>query len=247
MKISLTVVFLILCGSVCAQTNTFPASGSVGIGTSTPGYKLDVYQSSWKARFGGDDGYIIIGPANPSWAHIYTDRPAFLFNQTVYSYEGGFSSFNTADLSLRTNGTPRMTIANATGNVGIGISAPTTKLDVNGSARFYPASNAGTSGALKLQIVAGTSQTILQANSDYVWANHDIVINGANATAGNTNQLVVHRTGNVGIGTSNPNERLTVNGTIYGKEVKVDLSVPGPDYVFEQEYDLPSLEELSLT
>ena len=50
--------------------------------------------------------------------------------------------------------------------------------------------------------------------------------------------------GNVGIGTANPNQKLTVNGTIYGKEVKVDLSVPGPDYVFEKDYNLPSLEEI---
>lgn len=50
--------------------------------------------------------------------------------------------------------------------------------------------------------------------------------------------------GNVGIGTPNPNEKLTVNGTIYGKEIKVDLLVPGPDYVFEKGYDLPSLAEI---
>jgi hypothetical protein len=49
--------------------------------------------------------------------------------------------------------------------------------------------------------------------------------------------------GNVGIGTTNPNQKLTVNGTIYGKEVKVDLNVPGPDYVFEPTYQLPSLTE----
>lgn len=50
--------------------------------------------------------------------------------------------------------------------------------------------------------------------------------------------------GNVGIGTSNPNEKLTVNGTIYGKEIKVDLLVPGPDYVFEKDYNLPTLPEI---
>jgi hypothetical protein len=52
--------------------------------------------------------------------------------------------------------------------------------------------------------------------------------------------------GNVGIGTTSPNQKLTVNGTIYGKEVKVDLNVPGPDYVFEKDYKLPSLEEIKL-
>jgi hypothetical protein len=50
--------------------------------------------------------------------------------------------------------------------------------------------------------------------------------------------------GNVGIGTQNPTQKLTVNGTIYGKEVKVDLNVPGPDYVFEKDYKLTSLDEI---
>ena len=55
---------------------------------------------------------------------------------------------------------------------------------------------------------------------------------------------VIFPGGNVGIGTNSPNQKLTVNGTIYGKEVKVDLSVPGPDYVFEKSYSLPTLEEV---
>lgn len=50
--------------------------------------------------------------------------------------------------------------------------------------------------------------------------------------------------GNVGIGSSNPDAKLTVNGTVHAKEVKVDLSVPGPDYVFDKEYNLLSLEDV---
>ena len=36
-----------------------------------------------------------------------------------------------------------------------------------------------------------------------------------------------------------------MNGTIHAKEVKVDLSVPGPDYVFEEDYPLASLDEIN--
>lgn len=57
-------------------------------------------------------------------------------------------------------------------------------------------------------------------------------------------RIFIKADGHVGIGTTNPNEALTVNGTIYGREVKVDLSVPGPDYVFESDYSLLSLKEL---
>lgn len=51
------------------------------------------------------------------------------------------------------------------------------------------------------------------------------------------------RFGKVGIGTMDPDEKLTVKGNIHAEEVKVDLNVPGPDYVFEEDYDLRSLEE----
>lgn len=34
------------------------------------------------------------------------------------------------------------------------------------------------------------------------------------------------------------------HGKVHAEEVKVDLSVPGPDYVFEEDYDLPSLESI---
>nr|WP_299213931.1 tail fiber protein [uncultured Allomuricauda sp.] len=50
--------------------------------------------------------------------------------------------------------------------------------------------------------------------------------------------------GNVGIGTLNPDSKLTVKGNIHAEEVKVDLSVPGPDYVFKEGYDLKPLEEV---
>ena len=48
--------------------------------------------------------------------------------------------------------------------------------------------------------------------------------------------------GNVGIGTTTPSNKLEVNGTIRSTEVKVEAG-PWPDYVFEPDYDLRSLEE----
>ncbi|WP_062057750.1 tail fiber protein [Sediminicola sp. YIK13] len=50
--------------------------------------------------------------------------------------------------------------------------------------------------------------------------------------------------GDLGIGTASPDSRLTVKGIIHAEEVKVDLSVPVPDYVFKEGYDLMSLEEI---
>jgi len=61
----------------------------------------------------------------------------------------------------------------------------------------------------------------------------------------NSNILSVHRNGNVGIGTSTPSSKLSVNGTIRAREIKVE-NAAWPDYVFEKGYQLPSLEASAL-
>jgi|GEM_PF-6334240 len=57
-------------------------------------------------------------------------------------------------------------------------------------------------------------------------------------------KFYVSNSGNVGIGTAIPDEKLTVKGKIHAEEVIVNLNVPGPDYVFEEDYDLPTLAEI---
>lgn len=47
-----------------------------------------------------------------------------------------------------------------------------------------------------------------------------------------------------GIGTMSPDFKLTVKGKIHAKELKLNLSIPVPDYVFEKKYKLMPLNEL---
>ncbi|VXD10884.1 hypothetical protein [Marinoscillum sp. 108] len=49
--------------------------------------------------------------------------------------------------------------------------------------------------------------------------------------------------GNVGIGVDSPNNKLSVNGTIWAKEVKVSMT-DAADWVFEDGYELKSLDEV---
>ena len=56
--------------------------------------------------------------------------------------------------------------------------------------------------------------------------------------------LVTDSWGNVGIGTNNPQAKLAVDGNILAKEIKVKTDITVPDYVFEPDYELPSLKSI---
>ncbi len=129
------------------------------------------------------------------------------------------------------------------GRIGIGTSTPNATLDVNGNV----ISRVGYFGAL--------NPTNTNSVVSLSWLNSvaRIRVGGNGAGAGNgldiqggadVSLLRVKGNGRVGIGTVNPSHKLDVNGTIHAREVLVDLDFPGPDYVFEEDYNLTSLSEL---
>jgi hypothetical protein len=130
------------------------------------------------------------------------------------------------------------------GNVGIGTTAPVAKLEVVGPATGSGAAIRASGGGDVLMNSGGS--LFFDGNYSYASGNYirPLASNTQAFFTSGSERLRITATGNVGIGTTSPNQMLTVNGTIYGKEVKVDLSVPGPDYVFEENYKLPSLEEI---
>ena len=56
-------------------------------------------------------------------------------------------------------------------------------------------------------------------------------------------RLAITSSGNIGIGTENPQNKLDVNGTIRATEVKVE-ALPWADFVFDKDYKLPTLQEV---
>lgn len=115
-----------------ASTLWLADDGNVGIGTTSPGEKLEVsgnvkltnqilsptsvtFDSTTTTglRITNPNGYVSLTPLNTSWAHIYTDRANFIFNTPVYSVANAFSSYNN-DLLLRRNGTTKITAGDTT-------------------------------------------------------------------------------------------------------------------------------------
>ncbi|WP_369014674.1 hypothetical protein [Flavobacterium anhuiense] len=188
-------------------------------------------------------------------------------NGFISFYRG--ASVNGGFLGFSTNGEERVSII-TNGNVGIGTKTPESRLSVagsltingslsntlqrplitagtleNGEIRGYSgAGNAYDDGFLRLSAGAGTSSYVksfidLSGYSTVPDMNGNIVF----GTYG-SERMRIDRNGYVSIGTKAPDALLTVNGTIHSSEVKVNLNFPAPDYVFKDDYNLRSLQEV---
>lgn len=123
--------------------------------------------------------------------------------------------------------------------------------DLNqGVSKFYSSVSVG-GGAGELSIYGRTDQAIpvihfRESDTGDDWAirdNGDDLILGEEVSS--KERVTFKKGGNVGIGTTNPTELLSVNGTILAKEMIVSSSsVNWPDYVFDKNYKLMSLRSL---
>lgn len=185
---------------------------------------------------------------NYEWTGFYSGT----IRQGIILYDGAWSGANnllnefsvTAEngnkLTLNTQGTD-IALMPKGGNVGIGTTAPYSKLQINGAG----------SGNVDL-VVNGRIVTGDTGQSGGIWVNGSqtmFVGQNSTTTLGLYNngawRLIADNGGNVGIGTTAPDSKLTVKGTIHTQEVKVDLNGSvAPDYVFEKDYPLTSLEGL---
>ncbi len=289
--LSATVCGFIASISTSAQTNTFPGSGNVGIGTTTPTALLQVGQNTRSQSFkvsivgnrantnaeilgslavvGVDPTYIStmgavawdyynLGNA-PSWSgtllvHNGTGVTTNGFgfppaNEGMVMFQNvsnGVIASNGANIHISPFGNPSASFL-INGNVGIGTTTPGSKLQINTLGQSTDGAiilgGDGHWAILRASNPSGANNGITQAGDSGI-----IYSGGTQGTgafiiapwAAQTSGLRMDAAGNVGIGTANPGQKLSVNGTISAKEIIVQTT-GWSDYVFDESYQLVPL------
>jgi hypothetical protein len=234
-------------GSAYCQ-NTFPASGNAGAGTTSPLSPLTVYNAS-----GGSGVYGLTLATGFSGGNSYAINP-FITGVS----NGGFSIYDI------TNSAARLVIQQNTGSVGIGTTSPTAKLSVygtfdgtlSGAEATYP----GTIQIISTGQTSGGPDRVggleFKTTTSGLGYGHKIIAtdlgNGetplyferrSNSASWTNTMTILGTNGNVGIGTTSPTEKLSVNGKIRAKEVIVETT-GWSDYVFDENHKLQSLADV---
>jgi len=176
-----------------------------------------------------DDGYCKIGPENPSYNHILTDRPTNYFDKSITTNGGTLSSYNQDLLLQRSQGTSDM----------IKIQNTYTTFYANGAERFrVDAAGADVTGFLTATSTISTNYGVsfLNGNTNFLFYNNTgdnlfylrDITNGQMLQTWTPNSTTIHKplyvTGNLQTGsTSNPS--LTMINTATG-------SGSGPSLIF---------------
>ena len=235
--------------------------GKVGIGTANPVSKLQVglgttNNPSEIAQFGsnnpnGEARVLSLvnygGGADQSTSIDFHNKASWSPTGKIQVQQIGTNTqskinFFTFNGSLQN----RMTI-NHNGDVGIGTNAPVSfgtsqpTLELRGSSVHRTGAIRGYSSDLSRGWYLGRADDsslpdgLIIATTDFTNINF--------RTASDT-RMTIKSNGLIGIGTTNPDSKLTVNGGIHSQEIIVDIDAgTGPDYVFEEDYNLISLEE----
>jgi len=171
-------------------------NGNAGIGTSSPGAKLDVTTASGanivvsRSSAAGYAAFQRIAPAGQQVYDFYTINNTEAGRITVDG--SNFMAFSTGS-----SATERMRIT-STGDVGIGTNSPNSKLDV-----------VAASGYVDIRVRSNTTQAFVAADTSAITMGTYNAVPYLFST-NNTERMRITSAGNVGIGTSAPASLLHV-------------------------------------
>jgi hypothetical protein len=179
-------------------------TGNVGIGTTNPTQKLHI------GGVGSAIAFDTLGVAASSLIRTVND-----YDLSLYCGRGTFTEaiIGSDNFRVLTSSTERMRIT-PTGNVGIGTSSPSAKLDVFG--------NQYLTGELRLGANYAASGTgVIKSNSGvlslFTWGDSTNIQIGGNdvifKSEAGSERMRLTSTGNLGIGTSSPISKLHTTGT----------------------------------
>jgi hypothetical protein len=162
-------------GNTFSEAMRITTAGNVGIGTTAPGAKLETALGTFTNSNTATAGLLISGDATGSPGHMGI---RYTLNNTTANYAGFVRAVRTSGttfigleigsetnhgIRFLTNGTgdtaERVRIDNA-GNVGIGTTGPTAKLDVNGSYSFGPSTGRQSFYSASYSVPTATQITI---------------------------------------------------------------------------------------
>ena len=178
----------------------------IGIGTTNPGYKLDVNgivniaQGSYlrKAFVDNTEEFLIRGDAT-SWNGFISYTPSGGTSNRGFKFGAWDNAGSRSDWVTFWNG-----------NVGIGTTSPGAKLEVSGqdsSGTIIVSGDGGSNGVrlnLKSTAASGRQWMLMSGGTSHGGAG---VFNIRDGTSGN-NRLTIDSSGNVGIGTTSPSTKL---------------------------------------
>ncbi len=195
-------------------------AGSVGIGTTAPGSKLEI-----EGTAAGDSSVLTIDSTSATGSIAFREagvvRGFLGFGDDGNIVAGALANSvalrSENALHLATNGgNIRMTI-DTSGNVGIGTTGPTHKLDVNGALKIYGQNVTHATSALVLGQDSSTRSQIRAYGPDATTAGILDFEMSANDGAPTVAAMTILGSGNVGIGTTNPGNKFSIEaaGAVY--------------------------------